>query len=127
MRLTLNRGGTGVVEVPSFDLFRARIQQIAVFLLDLPHGIDELIRRDYEASQCAGAVAPDRDPRTSGTGERANGPGECRTRISEVLRRAAAQVWHAAVLLGDHEGIEHVTTRSLGAVVARDRIAERTY
>ena len=27
--------------------------------------------------------------------ERANGPGECSTRIGEVLRRTAAQVWHA--------------------------------
>jgi transposase len=45
-----------------------------------------------EASQCAGAVAPDGDPCTSGTGERANCPGECRTRTGEVVRRATAQM-----------------------------------
>jgi site-specific recombinase XerD len=54
-----------------------------------------------EASQCAGAVAPDGDPCTSGTGERANCPGECRTRIGEVLRRADGQVWHATIQSGD--------------------------
>jgi len=36
----------------------------------------------------------------------ANGPGECRERIGEVVRRTAAQVRHATVPSGDDEQIE---------------------
>jgi len=62
-----------------------------------------------------------------GTGERSNGPGECRPRIGEVLRRTAAQVWHAASPSGDYRWIEPRTARSLGAAVARGGIAQRTH
>jgi hypothetical protein len=48
-----------------------------------------------EASQCAGAVAPDGGPCASGTRECANAAGESGPRISKVLRRTAAQVSHA--------------------------------
>src|SRR6516225_2863381 len=56
-----------------------------------------------EASQCASAISPHGDPCTSRTGERANRPGECHPRIGEVLRRTAAQMWHAASQSEDRE------------------------
>src|SRR6266481_1686987 len=89
--------------------------------------IDPELLSPSETSQCAGAAAPDGDPCTSGTGELANRSGECRSRIGEVLRRAAAQVWHATVPSGDDEWIKRGIARSVRAVVARGGIAQRTY
>jgi len=56
-----------------------------------------------------------------------NGLGECRPRIGEVVRRTAAQVWHAASQSGDHERIKRGIVGSLGAADARGGIAERTH
>src|SRR6516162_3989104 len=78
-------------------------------------------------SQCPGPAAPGGDPGTSGTGERSNGLGECRPRIGEVVRRTAAQVWHATVRSRDDEWIKRGIAGSLGAADARGGIAERTH
>src|SRR5246127_3802553 len=67
------------------------------------------------------------DPCTSGIGERANRPGECRPRIGEVLRRTATQVWHATVRSRDDEWTEHRNARSVRAAVARGGIVKRTH
>src|SRR5437773_630785 len=61
----------------------------------------------------AQAHAPGGNPCPSGTGERANRPGECRPRIGEVLRRTVTQVWHATVPSGDHQWSERGTARSV--------------
>src|SRR5438046_2427266 len=75
----------------------------------------------------AQAHAPGGNPCPSGTGERANRPGECRPRIGEVLRRTVTQVWHATVPSGDHQWIERGTARSVRAAVARGGIVKRTH
>ena len=67
------------------------------------------------------------DPCPRGTGGRSNGLGECRQRIGEVLRRTAAEVWHAAIPSGDYRWIKPWTARSLGAAVARSGIVKRTH
>ncbi|MGC2764479.1 MAG: transposase [Candidatus Acidiferrum sp.] len=68
--------------------------------------IDPELLTPVKHRSAQGAVAPDGDPSTSGTGERANRSGECRTRIGEVLRRTAAQVWYGTVPSGDREWIK---------------------
>src|SRR5215469_18408533 len=80
-----------------------------------------------EASQCTGAAAPGGDPCPRRIGERANCFGKCRSRIGEVLRRTATQVWHGTVPSGDHEWIERRIARSVRAAVARGGIVKRRH
>jgi hypothetical protein len=89
------------------------------------HAIDSTASR--MSRELSSNIYSDRDGRLASTALLANCPGKCRTRIGEVLRRTAAQVWHATVPSGDDEWIEHRIARSVRAAVARGGIVKRTH
>ena len=62
---------------------------------------------------------PDGDPGSSRTGQCAHGSGECRTRVGEVLRRTAAEMWHPASAPRSGRGIERELQAALEPLLER--------
>jgi hypothetical protein len=58
------------------------------------------------------------------TGGNSHGAGECRTKVNEIVRRAAAEVRHRADESRDRPGAEPGVAGGLGSFVAGDRIVE---
>ena len=80
--------------------------------------IDPWLVGSGATSQRQGANPSHRDPRSSGTGECAHGVGEHRTRVNEILWRAAAEMWHTRDESGNGPRTEPGVAGCLGSAVA---------
>lgn len=72
-----------------------------------------------------GAKPSDGNPRSSGTGQCTHGVGEHRTRVDEIVRRAAAEMWHPENESGYGQRTEPGVEGCLGSAVRRNRIVKR--